>query len=170
MSRTSFDALSAVFMDATDPILVEDLQGHVIDLNREAERVYQWSRDELVGSPVKRIVPPERHAQADDLLHRCRKGEEVRNVQGLRVSKDGTIHDVLLTVSLLKDDGGEAVAIATFAKDITALRQAEEALRRHGEELETRVRERTQELESTLSQLGSVNAKLGRELALARER
>lgn len=165
-----FDGLATVFMHATDPILIEDLQGIVIDLNNEAERVYQWPRADLIGKPIRTIVPPERHDQADELLQRCRSGEDVRNVAGLRVSKDGRVHDVLLTLSLLKDPAGQPVAIATFAKDITELREAEAALQRQSEQLERRVRERTAALEAALSQLESANEELERELALAEER
>ena len=53
-----------VFMDATDPIIIEDLDGIVLDLNREAERAYGFAREELIGKPIRTLVPPERHAQA----------------------------------------------------------------------------------------------------------
>ena len=123
--------LSRVFMDSADPILIEDLSGKVINLNREAERVYGWQREELIGQPIKAIVPEERHGQADELLKRCLAGEEVRNVEGLRVSRQGEVFNVLLTLSLLLDENGKPTAIASIAKDITSLRQAEaEAKRR----------------------------------------
>ena len=135
-----------VFMDATDPILIEDLTGRIIDLNREAERTYGWTRAELIGRPVTTIVPPERHEQAGALLKRCLSGEEVRNVEGLRWSKDGTVQTVLATLSRLTDDDGNIVSVATIAKDITALKEAEAKLQEHGRTLEKRVAERTREL------------------------
>ena len=102
--------LSLVFMNAADPIVIEDLSGNVIDLNREAERSYGWGRDTLIGKPIKRIVPKDRHHQADDLLRRCLAGEEVRNVQGIRIARDGSRYDVLLTLSLLQDGWGISLA------------------------------------------------------------
>ena len=120
--------MSKVFRDGSDPILIENLDGIVIDLNREAERAYGWSREELIGEPIQTLVPPDRHQQASKLLHRCRSGEEVRNVEGLRVTKGGEVIPVLLTLSLLKDDTGEPIAIATNAADITALKQVEKEL------------------------------------------
>jgi methyl-accepting chemotaxis protein len=113
-----------VFMDAADPIVIEDLSGVVIDLNVEAERSYGWSRAELIGQPIKRLVPTERHAQADELLRDCLDGGQVRNVEGVRVTRDGTELDVLLTLSLLRNESGEPVGIASIAKDITDLRMA----------------------------------------------
>jgi len=116
----------SVFRDGSDPILIGDLNGIVVDLNAEVERAYGWPRDELIGKPIKTLVPSDRHHQADDLLRRCRAGEEVRHIEGLRVTRDGTVVPVLLTLSLLKDDTGTAVGIATTAADLSALKRAEE--------------------------------------------
>ena len=122
--------MSKVFVDAADPILIEDLDGLVLDMNREAERSYGWSIEDLVGWPIKTIVPPDRYEQADELLSRCKAGKEVRNVEGLRWTRDKKIIPVLLTLSLLKDEQGKPVAIATIAKDISAQKRAEEKLQR----------------------------------------
>ena len=126
-SEAATKRMSLVFMDASDPIVIEDLSGIVIDANREALRAYGWTREELLGQPITSIVPEERHGQAGELLKHCRAGEEVRNVEGLRVSREGTVYEVLLTLSLLKDERGKPVAIASIAKDITHLRLREEA-------------------------------------------
>ena len=147
-----------VFMDAADPILIEDLDGHVIDLNHEAERVYGWPREALIGRPIKTIVPPEGHRQTDRLLEACLAGADVRSVEALRRTKDGTAIVVLLTLSRLTDDAGRPTAIASIAKDITELKAAEAALQQHGRELEERVAERTRELEEAKQQAEAATA------------
>ena len=144
--------MSKVFMDAADPILIEDLNGIVVDMNAEAERSYGWSRAELIGQSITKIVPTERHHQALDLLDRSVAGEEVRNIEGLRWRKSGEILDVLVTLSHLTDESGEAVAVASLAKDISDLKAAEQKLQRHSQELEQRVEERTQELSAAKEQ------------------
>jgi len=138
--------MSKVFMDAADPILIEDLNGVVIDMNAEAELSYGWSRDELIGKPIKTIVPPDRHGQADELLERCKAGDDVRNIEGLRQTKDGGVIPVLLTLSLIRSESGEPDAVATLAKDISAQKRAEERLRKHRLQLEQEVSERTAEM------------------------
>ncbi len=141
--------MSKVFQDGSVPMIIEDLDGIVIDMNQEAERAYGWSRDELIGKPIKTIVPKWRHHQADELLVRCRAGEEVRNIDGVRVDKGGLEKPILLTLSLLRDENGAPIGIASNAADITALKQAEAELLRHKEHLEELVTERTKKLEET---------------------
>ena len=99
--------MSKVFMDPAGPILIEDLDGRVFDMNIEAERSYGWTRGRLIGKPILVIVPVERHGQARDLLEKCKAGEHVRNVEGLRHSKQVEVRSVLLTLSLLRDDEGQ---------------------------------------------------------------
>jgi PAS domain S-box-containing protein len=130
--------------------------------------VYGWSGDDFIGQPIKKIVPPERHEQADDLLRRCRSGEDVRNVEGLRVSRGGEIFTVLLTLSLLKDDSGQPAAIATFAKDIGELKEAQAQLSEYSHSLEEQVQQRTADLAKALDEVKEANSRLEHELRVAR--
>lgn len=136
-----------VFIDAVDPILIENLEGIVIDLNEEAELIYGWSREELLGVPIKTIVPADKHEQAEAFRHRCLQGEKVRNIAGERQAKDGSRMDVLLTLSRLNDEAGKPIAIATFAKDITELKRVERELLSAHRDLESRVEDRTSALQ-----------------------
>ena len=70
----------------------------------------------------------DRHAQADALLERCLDGENVRNIETVRQAKEGRRIPVLLTLSLLKDIEGTPRAVATFAKDISVLREVQKRL------------------------------------------
>ncbi len=122
--------LSSVFRDATDPIIIEDLDGVVIDMNHAAEKLYQWNRDELVGKSIKEIIPEASHAAADEMFERCKQGEIIRDVDGARLTKDGTIIPVLVTVSLVKGQDGDDDVVVSFAKNVSRLRTAENEARR----------------------------------------
>ena len=117
--------MSKVFMDGADPIIVEDLQGRIVDLNAEAERAYGWKREELLGKNIDVLVPGDQRPLSRALRQRCRNAEHVRNVEVLRQSKSGEKSPVLLTLSLLTDESGRPSAIATIAKDIRAQKQSE---------------------------------------------
>ncbi len=133
--------MSKVFMDATDPILIEDLDGNVVEMNEEAVRSYGWSRKELIGQPIRTIVPPDRHKQANELLRQCKKDEPVRNIDGLRITKTGKVIPVLLTLSPLKDESRKIIGIATFAKDISKQKQIEKELVQREYNLNERIKE-----------------------------
>jgi PAS domain S-box-containing protein len=135
--------MSSVFSDAADPILVADLMGTVLDCNAAAEQTYGWSRDELVGQTVKTVVPGECHDRADELLERCRAGDVVRGVEGLCQNRRGDVVPMLLTMSLLTDERGQALGIAAIAQDISVLKDAEtrrRAASQAAEEAEARER------------------------------
>jgi two-component system, sensor histidine kinase and response regulator len=161
-TTTLIHGLPKVFADTSLPIIIEDLNGVVIAMNPAAEEAYSWLSSELIGLPIKTIVPSSHHSQADRLLSSCRSGKLIRDVEGVRQSKCGTLIPVLLTLSLLRDETGEQF-IASMATDISAIKEAEHKLRSYQDTLEARVRERTAELEETLAELHQ--ARLGADLA-----
>lgn len=129
---------SRVFMDAADPIIIENLSGIITDMNREAERKFGWKRQELIGKSIRSLIPPDRHQRAESLRERCRRGEEVRNWEGIRQDQKGRSFAVLLTAFPLLDDSGNIISVATIAKDITLRKQMEselEASHKHLREL-----------------------------------
>jgi PAS domain S-box-containing protein len=115
-------------MEAADPIIIEDLSGIVVELNREAEIEYGWSREELIGKPVDTLFLPERCHLATNLRERCCAGEEIRNWEGLRKARSGRIIPTLLTVFPLTDESGEVAFVATICKDISVRKETEAQL------------------------------------------
>jgi two-component system, chemotaxis family, CheB/CheR fusion protein len=126
--------LSKVFMDGADPIIIEDLKGRILDVNTEVERVFGWKREELIGQSLELLVPQPGREASRRLRVRCREQDHVRNVESVRQTKTGQKLPVLLTLSLLTEEDGKPVAIASIAKDIKRLKDAErearEAVRR----------------------------------------
>ncbi len=117
--------VSKVFMDGADPIIIEDMSGRIIDLNREAERAYGWARAELLNKSIDVLVPPECRAEATALREQCVVNDSVRNVESTRTDRFGNSSPVLLTFSLLHDDTDQPAGIASIAKDISAQKKAE---------------------------------------------
>lgn len=115
--------MARVFLDGADPIVMEDLNGSIVDLNTEAEHFYGWTREELTGRPINTLVPPNQRVLANALLEQCKTGGSVRNVKGLRQTKTGELVPVLLTLSLLTSDQGKPIGVATTSKDIANLNQ-----------------------------------------------
>ena len=117
--------MSKVFQDGADPIIIEDLAGRIIDLNREAELAYGYRRDELLGRPIDVLVPTRFREQSQRLREECQATDHVRNVEAVRVDARGNECPTLLTLSLLCDEEDRPTAIASISKDITVVKQAE---------------------------------------------
>lgn len=120
---------SDVFLDSRDPILIEDLEGRIIDLDQAAVQRFGWTRDELIGEPIDKLIPPEWHSQKQGLRRRCLRGEDLRDIESVRWSRTGDRIPVLLTLWALRDEAGRATAIATIARDISRLNERDAILR-----------------------------------------
>ncbi|WP_321494388.1 response regulator [uncultured Desulfobacter sp.] len=139
--------LSKVFKDSSDPIVITDLSGNITDLNEAVIEAYGYSREELLGKYIGIFAEKDAETTHSTLYRRCIKGEVLKNIEGNRVRKDGTVLPHLFTYSLLKDDKGKHLGIASIAKDITWIKEAEKELKDYRSHLEDLVKERTRDLE-----------------------
>nr|WP_319495250.1 response regulator [uncultured Desulfobacter sp.] len=147
-AEQSLRLLSKVFEDSLDPIVLTDLSGNIMDLNKATIEAYGYSRQELLGEHIGIFAPKDAHLRQQAFYHRCFKGEILKNIEGSRIRKDGTVLPHLFTYSLLKDDKGMPLGVATIAKDITWIKEAEKELEDHRIRLEDLVKERTRDLEA----------------------
>jgi len=105
-----------VFMEGSDPIIIANLEGTIVDMNDAALAVHGYSRKEMLGKRIHTIVPAEQREATEEWLRRCRHGESVRNVEAIRVGKAGATSPVLLTLTLLTGEAGEPEAIAVTTR------------------------------------------------------
>jgi two-component system CheB/CheR fusion protein len=167
--------LSRVFQDGADPITIEDLHGVIVDANDEAAATYGYDREELIGRHGSLLMPEELRLEGRLLRERCLHHEKLRNIDTVRVTKDGRRIPVLLTLSLLTDEHRRPAGIATIAKDVTLLKQAEsaarDAVRRRDEFLALLSHELRNPLSAVLSAARLINRSLDdpAELASAAE-
>lgn len=123
--QTGLHQLSRVFRDAADSILIEDLSGTIVEMNRETEKCYGWSREELIGQSIKTLLLPDRYPYAWQLRKQCLKGKEVRNWEGFRVDKYGRVFPTLVTAFPLTGANGRIEFVATITKDISVMKKLE---------------------------------------------
>jgi PAS domain S-box-containing protein len=127
--------LATVVSDSNDAVILHDLEGKILAWNLGARDTYGYTEAEALGKNVRDIVAePDREA-ALNLIQRIVQGEIVKSFELRRITKDGRILDVWLTTTLLADENGKPVAIATTERDITARKQAEAALHEKLEDL-----------------------------------
>ena len=77
-----------------------------------------FTRDEMLGQPVQKVVPELQHRETAQLLSRCRGGETIRNVECERLAKTGAVSPVLLSLALMTDEKGQPDAIAMSARQM----------------------------------------------------
>src|SRR4029077_4916300 len=97
--------------------------------NASAERIFGYTAGEIVGSNVRRLIPEDLRAEEDDILAKLRAGVLIEHYETVRLTTDGRRLDVSLSISPVKDGEGRIVGASKIARDITASRQAAEALR-----------------------------------------
>jgi PAS domain S-box-containing protein len=118
--------LAAIVESSDDPIVSKNLNGIIQSWNHAAERLFGYSPEEAIGSPIIMLIPPDLHAEETEILGRIRKGERVEHYETVRRRKDGTLVDVALTVSPIRNRRGEVVGASKIARDISERRRADE--------------------------------------------
>ncbi len=121
--------LAAIVEGSDDAIVAKDLNGIITNWNSSAERIFGYTENEVLGKPITIIIPPELHAQEADILHRLRSGERIEHFETVRITKAGKRVQVSLTVSPVRDSSGRIVGASKIARDVTRIREIEQALR-----------------------------------------
>ncbi|MHC5544424.1 PAS domain-containing protein, partial [Singulisphaera rosea] len=121
--------LASVVESSDDAILSKSSEGVITSWNPAAERLYKWTAAEAVGRHVSLIVPADRADEVARIMDRLESGERIEHFETVRLCKDGTRVDVAITGSHLRDRDGRNVGYSWIARDITARKLAEEALK-----------------------------------------
>ena len=117
--------LAAIVESSEDAILGKSLDGIITSWNAGAQRLFGYSAAEIVGRSVMMLVPPERAEEEAQILERVGAGLRIAPFETARLHKDGTLVEVSLAVSPVRDTSGRLVGAATIARDMSERRQAE---------------------------------------------
>lgn len=115
--------LAAIIESSNDAILSKTLNGIVISWNNSAERLFGYSAEEIVGRSITQIIPEEYLEEEVEVIKKITSGERIQHYETVRQHKNGTIIDVALTLSPVKDHSGQTIGISTIVRDITEQRQ-----------------------------------------------
>jgi len=121
--------LVALVESSDDAIIGKSLDGIIQSWNIGAERLYGYRADEIIGHAMNEVVPPDRLDEELEILDKLHRGERVDHFETLRLRKDRTLIDVSLTISPVRDKGGQIIGVSHIARDITQQRRNAENMR-----------------------------------------
>jgi len=111
--------LSAIIQSSDDAIVSKDLNSIVTSWNPAAERMFGYSAQEMIGRSIRTIIPENRQYEEDEVIARIREGEAVDHFETIRRRKDGSLIDISLSISPVRDENGTIVGASKIARDIT---------------------------------------------------
>ena len=119
--------LAAIVESSDDAIVSKDLDGIVTSWNHAAERLFGFTAAEMIGTSIRRVIPPDRQSEEDEVLAKIRRGEKVDHFETIRQRKDGSLVPISLTVSPIRDEEGTVVGASKIARDITERKLVEQS-------------------------------------------
>ncbi|HEX7462746.1 MAG TPA: PAS domain S-box protein [Dermatophilaceae bacterium] len=123
-SRRQSDRMSAVIEFSGEAIISTAPDGSITSWNPAAERLYGYTRQEVIGKPVSLLVPEGLADESAAIQTKLLAGRHVESLEAVRVRKDGKVITVLLTVSPICDKDGAVVGASAVARDVTEEKQA----------------------------------------------
>ena len=135
-AEAAAELMAAIVESTDDAIVGADRAGRITHWNAGAERLLGYAREEIVGEYVRTLVRDEDFESQNARFSRVLAGERVERIETQWMRKDGTLLDVVLTASPLRDRAGEVVGASAVVHDITARKRDEAELRRSHAELE----------------------------------
>jgi PAS domain S-box-containing protein len=132
--------LAAIVESSDDAIIAKNLDGIITNWNRGAQRLLGYTAEEVIGKPNTMLIPPDRLDEESAILARICNCERVNHYETIRRHKDGSLVEISLTVSPIKNSEGKIVGVSKIARDITDRRRAQEQQRLLLKEMNHRIK------------------------------
>ncbi|HSI86878.1 MAG: PAS domain S-box protein [Candidatus Methylacidiphilales bacterium] len=121
--RESESKYRTIIECASDGILISDANSIITDANAESCRMYGYTRDELLGMHVSKLISPSDAERLGPEIARLASGEVIRS-EWLCIRKDSSVFPIDVSATLLPDG-----LLLGMVRDITDRKRSEAALR-----------------------------------------
>jgi PAS domain S-box-containing protein len=126
LSKQESSILRSIIESSHDAIVTKNLKGIVTTWNESASRLFGYAAEEMIGKPISLIIPADRQDEETEILSRISRGERVDHFETVRQRKDGSLIDISLTISPIRDADGRIIGASKIARDIAeSKRQAD---------------------------------------------
>jgi PAS domain S-box-containing protein len=120
--------LAAIVASSDDVIVSKNLNGTITSWNDAAIRVFGYSRDEMIGASILTLIPEHLHSDEKTIIESIRAGQRIEHFETVRLTKDGRLIDVSLTVSPIKDEEGRVIGASKILRDVSSRKRMEQSL------------------------------------------
>lgn len=127
--------LAAIVQSSDDAIISNNLEGIITSWNPAAERLYHYKADEIIGQAVSILLPKNIIKEQEEIFNRIKNGTPVEHYETKRVTKNGDLIDLAISVSPIKNLNGKVIGVSKIARDISAQKRLLEELRENEERL-----------------------------------
>ncbi|HEY4312174.1 MAG TPA: PAS domain S-box protein [Pirellulales bacterium] len=127
-AEEALQKLADIVEYSDDAIISKRIDGTITSWNAAAERLYGYTAAEAIGQHISLIVPADYRAELQEIMQRLSAGERIEHWDTVRQRKDGSLVEVSLRISPIKNAEGEVVGASKVARDISARRKEENAV------------------------------------------
>lgn len=119
----------AIVQSSDDAIVSKDLDGIITSWNPGAEAIFGFTAEEMVGNSMYALLPPHLYEEESGILEKLRRGEKVDHLETVRLRKDGSLIDVSVTSSPIRDASGKIIGASKIARDISQKKRSESRIK-----------------------------------------
>jgi PAS domain S-box-containing protein len=120
--------LAAIVASSEDVIVSKDLNGIITSWNEAATRVFGYPPEEMIGTSILKLIPENLHSDEKTIIESIRAGRRIEHFETVRLAKDGTLIDVSLTISPIKDAAGRVIGASKILRDVSSRKRIEQSL------------------------------------------
>lgn len=117
--------LAAIVESSEDAIIGQGLDGTILSWNSGATKTYGYETDEMIGRSMSLLVPKYRPTELPQIYEQIKRGERIARLETVRTRKDGSVIDVSLTISPIKDSAGNVIGASSIERDISERKRVE---------------------------------------------
>jgi PAS domain S-box-containing protein len=119
-------ALAAMVAASSDDAIVgDDMSSLITTWNAAAERLYGYKAEEVVGRNISFLIPPDRLYELEAVLSQVLRGAGTQHYDTSRIHKNGSLIEIAMTISPIKDPGGSIIGTSTVQRNITERKRTE---------------------------------------------
>lgn len=127
----SREQLAFIVESSHEAIFSLDLKYRIKSWNQGAEKIYGYKAEEVLDKSAYILAPGERHHELDEYISRALHEKSPIYYETVRLHKDGSKVDLMISISPVFDDYGSILGISVIAHDISDRIRSQEMLKRY---------------------------------------